>query len=143
MRNTQEKVFNNNDNNDSSSSIIFNMTGTTDIEFQPIHAPNVQSCGGPNTKCNLGIKPFVVAGGRMDVVSFPDADDSTDSGCKTHTKILDKVYRDHVPEDVNAFPTYTSFPDTCQSQYSDTEFVRYDFNTNEPDGYGNFTGNVS
>ncbi len=118
----------------SNEKINFVLTGTDSVQFEPTEAPNTQSCplqGGKNI-CDLGPKPFVVAGGKLDIQAFDDTD------CSTHTPILDKVYRDIAPDETK-FPKFRSFPSTCRTNSSPTDFFSFDFDS----GFGNWTGNVS
>ncbi len=113
--------------------INFVLTGTDNVEFKPSEAPNTESCPANNGHvCNLGAKPFVVAGGKLDIVGFYK------KNCATHTPVLDKLYRDVAPNET-AFEKFRSFPPTCQHNSSATDFFSFDFDS----GFGNWTGNVS
>lgn len=65
-------------------SVTLKIIGTDDVVFVPNDAPNQDVCGAG---CNLGPKPFFVAGGKVNIRGFP-----LDSSCATHTPILDKIY---------------------------------------------------
>ncbi len=102
----------------------FILTGTQDIIFTPTDAPNQNAC--PGNACNLGRKPFVVAGGKVNINSMPET-------CPTFTTVLGKRYKEptYDPED---FPTVVSLPPSCPT--SGESYVSYDFNGS----YGNWTG---
>lgn len=102
----------------------FIMTGTSDVLFRPSDSPNNNVC--PNGSCNLGKKPFVVAGGKVNIHGFPDS-------CSTHTPVLKKVYKDPV-YDPNDFPQYATLPPSCP--ISGRDWISYNFDSS----YGNFTG---
>lgn len=108
-------------------SIVFNITGTENINFMPEHAPNINVCN--TTGCDLGPKPFLVAGGKVNIQGFP-----LDSSCNTHTTILDKVQSKIIP-DPSKFATFSPLPSSCP--VSGIDFIRYDFNNGM---VGNWTG---
>jgi hypothetical protein len=105
----------------------FILTGTEDVMFAPIDAPNQNACDlQPNKQCNLGPKPFLIAGGKVNINGMPES-------CATHTPIVKKIYKDPIydPED---FPKLVSLPSTCP--VSGINYISYDFEN----GYGNWTG---
>ncbi len=105
----------------------FILTGTEDVMFSPSDTPNENACmNQPNGICNLGPKPFVIAGGKVTINSMPET-------CATHTTLLKKVHKDPVydPQD---FPEFQPLPPTCPE--SGISYISYDFE----DGYGNWTG---
>lgn len=111
-------------------SIVFNITGTDNVNFMPAESPNINVCN--TAGCDLGPKPFLVAGGKVNIQGFP-----LDSSCATHTKILDKVQAKIIP-DPSKFPSFLPLLPSCP--VSGIDFIRYDFN----DGlFGNWTGYVS
>ena len=65
----------------SQPSLTFVLTGTSDILFTP-NSENAASCGG--SSCNIGKKPFVVAGGKLDISAFKD-------GCPTWVNLIDAI----------------------------------------------------
>lgn len=88
--------------------------------------PNKNVC--PNGSCNLGPKPFFVAGGKLNIDAFPD------NNCKTHTPIKN-VLRSVPVKDSSDFPKYEEFPNTCPK--SGTTLLRYTF---DDGNVGNWTG---
>jgi len=105
----------------------FILTGTDDVLFSPSDSPNENSCfNQTNNICNLGPKPFVVAGGKVSIHGMPES-------CQTHTPVLKKVHKDPV-FDPDEFPTYVTLPDICSQ--SEREYISYNFETT----YGNWTG---
>lgn len=108
--------------------VVFNITGTDDIMFKATDPPNMEACAQqPGGECNLGPKPFFVAGGKLNIQAFPS------SLCKTHTPILRKVLK-KPDKDPNDFPKYEEFPPTCPQ--SGSTLIRYDFE----ESVGNWTG---
>lgn len=108
--------------------VVFNITGTDDIMFKATNTPNMEACAQqPDGECNLGPKPFFVAGGKLKIEAFPS------SSCKTHTPILRKVLK-KPNKDPNDFPKYEEFPPTCPQ--SGSTLLRYNFD----DSVGNWTG---
>ncbi len=105
----------------------FVLTGTEDILFTPSDAPNQDACQEYNNQCNLGVKPFFVAGGKVTLTTMPET-------CATHTPILSKIYKDptYNPGD---FVKFESLPPSCPQ--SGLKFISYNFNHT---GYGNWTG---
>jgi len=86
----------------------FILTGTNNVIFDPSEAPNEKACDGlSGKKCNLGVKPFLVAGGKVNINSMSES-------CATHTPIMKKTYTDptYNKED---FPYFTSLPELCPS----------------------------
>ena len=111
----------------------FVLTGTEDVMFTPSDPPNQDACeqtaGG---SCNLGPKPFLVAGGKVNFNTMPDQ-----TSCLTHTPIQKKIYKDPV-YDSNAFPKFVTLPPSCPDHSSETtDYISYDFNDNQR---GNWTG---
>ena len=104
----------------------FVLTGTNDVLFSPTDDPNQNSCSQTNNQCNLGAKPFVIVGGKVNINAMPES-------CSTHTPVKKKVYTDPVynPDD---FPKMVTLPPSCPQ--SGQSFVSYDFNSS----YGNWTG---
>lgn len=81
---------------DGNPAIVFQFNGDVDVNFFP-DAPNADACGQQG--CNLGIKPFVVAGGKVHIHGLPD-------NCLTWTTMVDII------ADGNYAPlSYPQFPD--------------------------------
>ncbi len=115
-------------------SVTFKLTGTEEVQFKPSDSPNLNSCPKSNNyNCKVGKKPFVVVGGKLDIQAFDE------DQCFTHTPILDKGYTDITPN-ATLFEAYEPFLPTCRTNYSESDFFRFDFNDGS---YGNWTGNVS
>ena len=104
----------------------FVLTGTDNVDFTPNDAPNKEACDETNGVCSLGRKPFLVAGGKVNIHALPDT-------CSTHTSVLKKINTDPVynPED---FPSFVRLPPSCPQ--SGLSYVSDDFQS----GYGNWTG---
>ena len=105
----------------------FILTGTDAVSFTPSEEPNVNVCEQTNNICKLGVKPFLVAGGKVNINSIPET-------CATHTPIKKKIYKDPVYNPEN-FTEYITFPSSCPQ--SGINFVSNDFEDND---YGNWTG---
>ena len=108
-------------------SIAFNITGIDDVKFKPTDSPNQDACALNNGECNLGRKPFIVAGGKLNIDAFP-------SNCSTHTPVLDTKTADISPNK-DDFPVFEPLPDSCP--ILGTDFIKYDFNNGS---VGNWTG---
>lgn len=105
----------------------FILTGTEDVIFQPTESPNQNACDLlPEGKCNMGKKPFLIAGGKVNINAMSDS-------CTTHTPIVRKVYKEpsYNPED---FPQYVELPESCP--VSGNMYISYDFSGS----FGNWTG---
>ncbi len=121
-----------------------------DILFSTNKSPNQNACDNfENGQCNLGRKPFVVAGGKVNIQS------TMPSGCETFTPVLKKVYND--PVYVNTTEKFRSYETLSPSCYTNSNasnapseseslsfqterfIASYDF-TNSHGDYGNFTG---
>ena len=107
----------------------FTLTGTSNILFKPSEAPNKNVCTGTDSKCNLGVKPFVVVGGKVNINGMPDT-------CAMHTSILQKIYTDPI-YDAEDFPHFTALPEECPT--NGTSFISYNFDDGD---YGNWTGRI-
>ena len=105
-----------------SESVAFNITGMEDIKFKPTDSPNTDACALSNGECNLGRKPFVVAGGKLNIDAFP-------SSCSTHTPILATKTKDIAPNK-DDFLAFELLPASCP--VLGTDFIKDDF--------GNWTG---
>lgn len=107
--------------------IKFILTGTEDVIFTPNDAPNENACSQTGNQCNLGVKPFVIAGGEVTIEGMAES-------CATHTTVKRKVFKDPVynPED---FATFASLPESCPT--SGINYISYDFENNI---LGNWTG---
>ena len=103
------------------------LTGTSDVYFQPTKAPNQNACEETGNQCNLGVKPFVVAGGKVDINALPES-------CSTYTPVLQKKYTDPT-YNYKDFPHYVTLPETCPQ--SGLSFISYNFDNGD---YGNWTG---
>jgi len=107
--------------------ITIRFTGTDDVFFNP-EAPNTDVCGTGNLPCNLGPKPFVVAGGTVDIKGLPD-------DCPTWTTMLDIISDDkHVPL---AFAQPPELPTTSEGVCSDEFVITEDFESGINKWYGN------
>lgn len=105
----------------------FILTGTNDVIFNPTDSPNQKACASlPNGQCNIGKKPFLIAGGKVNIMAISDS-------CITHTPIQRKIAKDpsYDPED---FPKFVELPMSCPK--SGIKYISYDFN----EGFGNWTG---
>mmetsp|Transcript_31842 Transcript_31842/g.73214 ORF Transcript_31842/g.73214 Transcript_31842/m.73214 type:complete len:547 (+) Transcript_31842:134-1774(+) len=87
------------------------LVGDSDVTFTRSDGPDKGICDGqPNNRCNLGKKPFVVLGGKLDIrAPLPGA-------CKHMTPVLDKVYKDPY-HDSDDFFLYEEFPEECPSDH--------------------------
>ena len=105
----------------------FILTETNAIYFKPTKTPNQNACDGSGGSCNLGAKPFVVAGGKVSINAMPET-------CASHTPIIEKIYTD--PEyDYEDFPHFVELPEECPQ--SGLSFISYNF---DDGNYGNWTG---
>ncbi len=107
-----------------------------DILFSTNKSPNQNACASfENGQCNLGKKPFVVAGGRVNIQS------AMPNGCETFTPVLSKVYKDPVyVNTTEKFRSYETLSPSCQSNapfQTDRVIASYDFTNGDN---GNFTG---
>ena len=106
----------------------FVLTGTEDVIFAPSDPPNANACEQTGGTCNIGPKPFLVAGGKVNFNAMPE------ETCATHTPLKKKIHTD--PEyDPDDFPKFTTLPPSCPQ--SGTGYISYDFNDNKK---GNWTG---
>ena len=103
---------------------MFNITGTNDVTFTNAmtSAPNTNVC--PNGSCNLGPKPFVVLGGKLNIRGFPD------NSCKTWTPIKNVELKVPTQELAN-FDQYQEFPGSDTCPITGTTFYQSDFSTGE------------
>jgi len=101
------------------------LTGSTDVKWKS--SVNPSPCSGfSGGKCNLGKKPFVVAGGKLNIQALP-------SSCVTKTTVKKTIYKK--PDwDKSDFSLFEPLPDSCPT--SGIVFYNYDFST----GIGNWTG---
>ena len=106
----------------------FVLTGTDDVMFTLSDAPNENACEQFGGSCNLGKKPFLVAGGKVNFNIMPE------DTCMTHTPVKKKMHKDPV-YDSNTFPKFVTLPPSCPQ--SGTDYISYDFNDNKR---GNWTG---
>ena len=106
----------------------FILTGIEDIMFSPSDPPNDNVCEQTGGTCNLGPKPFLVAGGKVNFNAMPE------EKCMTHTPIKKKIHRDPV-YNPSHFPKFITLPLSCPQ--SGTDYISYDFNDNKQ---GNWTG---
>ncbi len=115
-----------------------------DVLFSSTKSPNQNACANfENGVCNLGRKPFVVAGGRVNIQS------TMPSGCETWTPLLSQVYKDPVYVNTTEnFRSYVSLTPSCQSSAhghghapfgveAERVIASYDFTNGDN---GNFTG---
>ena len=89
----------------------FVMTGTEDHPFFP-HSQNSVSCD--NAFCNVGKKPVIVAGGRLDIQGVNET-------CPTWVKLIDVVRDDNavVPDE---FPRMPIPPPSCSPEVINEDF---------------------
>ena len=88
-------------------SVHFILTGTNDtiLDMSSISsAPNTLACSNASV-CNVGKKPFIVAGGKVDIQAFP-------STCMSWTKIKDTVLQKPV-KNSSLFKSMVYPPSTC------------------------------
>jgi hypothetical protein len=112
--------------NADNESVVFNITGTNDIKFNPTDIPNENACSQqPNGECNLGPKPFFIAGGKLYIDAFPN-------NCKTHTQLIKKVLQKPT-KNPNDFPQFEELPSSCG--VSGTNFMRYTFSDGNLNGW--------
>ena len=80
----QPDIFNSKTVSPDHQSVKFVLTGSTDITWKS--SENPEPCSGSSDgECNLGKKPFVVAGGKLNIQALP-------SSCVTKTVVKDKIY---------------------------------------------------
>ena len=92
--------------------VKFILTGSEDLYLEP-HNENAVGCESYETgKCPVGSKPFVIAGGRVNVNGMPDT-------CPSWTTIIDVETADVIPE---YFPQPVTPPDGCPRALSDVNF---------------------
>jgi len=107
--------------------VKFVLTGAEDVVLGGLGAPNAATCAKqPGGVCNLGAKPFVVAGGRLDVRALP-------SDCRTWTKIKG-VVRQRPDKNPDDFALFRELPPECPAR--GIHFIDEDF----ADGIGEWTG---
>ncbi len=107
----------------------FILTGAdNDVIFNPTESPNQNACDASphNGQCNVGKKPFLIAGGKVNINAMSDS-------CITYTPIQKKFFKDP-SYDPNDFPTYVELPEACP--VSGRKYITYDYET----GFGNWTG---
>ncbi len=168
--NSNDKVGGRND-----ESVTFVMTGVDDIQFRPYDkSSNTKSCPAEtNHVCNLGPKPFVVVGGKLDIRAFEfvrnnigdmyttmdnvkgdrnrktDTDMDMDMDTSTNTKTALSSCTTHSPILDKVYADVK--PDANKFESFEGFLPSCRTNTSETDfmyydfddGYGNWTGNVS
>ena len=92
--------------------VKFILTGTNDWYFNP-HEENAMGC--PDRSCPVGKKPFIVAGGRMDIRGLGGGA----KDCPPWAKIEDIFYAQVVPDD---YPTPPTMADGCVRILSKEDF---------------------
>ena len=101
-------------------SVTFILTGAAEQSFIP-HTFNANSCGGA---CKVGKKPFIVAGGTVNIQAYPDQ-------CPTWLKVIDtKAGAGAIPTEWDK-PVPT--PQNCNRILIDEDFES---------GDGNWDGNL-
>ena len=109
---------------DGNPDITIQLVGDDDVLFTP-NAENVGSC--PDGTCNVGPKPFVVAGGKVDIDGLPD-------GCPTWTHIKEmKSGELPIPLD---FPQRPTLPIPSEGACLDV-LLSENFETGKNKWYGN------
>ena len=112
--------------------MVFEITGTENVTFAASDSPNQNACDQrPNGQCDLGPKPFIVAGGKLNIDAFP-------ANCKTHTPILKKILEKPV-KDPDDFPQFEELPSACG--VSGLEYIKYDFDDGSVGNWPSFVGN--
>jgi len=108
--------------------IVVQLTGTEDVFFTGA-APNANACGSGGEPCNLGPKPFVVAGGQVMIKGLGE-------NCPTWTPILDVISNDkHQPL---AYAKHPILPvDEDGSQLCETFLLEENFAEGRNKWYGN------
>jgi len=106
------------------------LTGTDDVLFE-FSEPNQNACtDGPI--CNLGPKPFLVAGGQVNILAAPET-------CPTWTYAKKKIYGFPPPPPTDTYETYKTFPQGCDLfSTSDSNFIHDTF----ADGLGLWRGDI-
>lgn len=108
------KIRDNNVISPENESVKFHFYGTTPKSFVP-HADN--SIGCPSGSCDAGVKPFLIAGGKLDVEAW------SDPACPTWTRIQDLVFDDFAaltPGTDFALPA--AAPNGCARAITDADF---------------------
>mmetsp|Transcript_16092 Transcript_16092/g.46366 ORF Transcript_16092/g.46366 Transcript_16092/m.46366 type:complete len:1757 (-) Transcript_16092:207-5477(-) len=96
---------------DNINGLEFVLEGMDDQPFFP-NAENAASCRG--TSCEVGKKPFVVAGGQLHVNALPDT-------CPTWVPLLD-VVTDDTPATAGNYPTAPAPENGCTNDIIDQNF---------------------
>ena len=113
--------------------IAFDITGTTDVKFKPTDFPNQDAWAWKiNNECYLGIKAFIVVGGKLNINAFP-------TSCSTHTPVLDTIAEDIVPNP-DDFLKFNPLPDGCQ--VSGIDFIKYEFDDADVSNWSGWWGSV-
>jgi len=98
----------------------FILTETKNVMFEPFEAPNEKACDGiSGKKCDIGVKPFLVAGGKVNINSMPVS-------CATHIPIMKKIYTDPI-YDIEDFPQFISLPTLSSCPSSGINYIFEDF----------------
>jgi len=88
-------------------SVRFVLTGTSDTFIDTSNSdPNTLACN--TSVCNAGKKPFIVAGGKVDIQAFPPS-------CMSWTKIKDTVLQNPL-KNSSLFKSMVYPPPQCSSQ---------------------------
>jgi len=95
---------------DGTADITIRLNEDNDVVLIP-DAPNSEACGEGG--CNLGPKPFVVAGGRVSVNGLPDE-------CTTWTTVVDVISSD-IPVPLY-FAQRPQMPDLCSDPLIEEDF---------------------
>jgi len=104
--------------------IILQFTGTENVFFTP-DEPNTDACAG--SPCNLGPKPFVVAGGKVNIDGMPD-------DCPTWTTVKDLI--DGGKPKPLSYPKVPDLPITSKGTCLQT-LINEDFEDSLNGWYGN------
>ena len=113
----------------SNRSVRFVLTGTFDTVLDmssSIHEPNRLACN--SSLCNLGKKPLVMAGGKIDIQAFPPT-------CKSWTKVKDTTLQKPL-KNSSLFSSVVYPPEMCPFLNGSMVFFQDSFSTFS----GNWTG---
>ena len=105
------------------------LTRTSNIYFQSAKALNQSAC--PGGQCNLGVKPFVVVGGKVNINAMPET-------CAAYTSVLQKKYTDPT-YNYEDFSQLVTLPETCPQ--SGLSFISYNFDDSDYSNWTRLDGN--
>ena len=111
---------------DGNPDITIKLTGSNDVTFVP-HTVNQNACGGAGKSCNVGPKPFVVAGGMLNIDGMNDV-------CPTWTTV-DDILTSAKPEPLE-FPLPVELPIPSEGECNQL-LLSEDFEYGTGKWYGN------